>query len=70
MPALSRTRRAGCSIAVERMSAPSAALSVTGAVGSTQITLKPALPKAAAAVSPAMPPPEIRISHFMFMPVS
>ena len=70
MPAASSTRRAGCSIAVERMSAPFAAPSVTGGVGSTQTTLKPAVPKAAAAVKPAMPPPEIKISHAIVMPVS
>jgi hypothetical protein len=35
---------------------------VTGGAGSARITEKPALPKAAAAVSPATPPPEMKMS--------
>ena len=63
MPAAISISRAGCIIAVERMSAPVAARSVMGGVGSTQMTLKPAVPKAAAALRPAIPPPEIRMSQ-------
>src|SRR5690606_7812185 len=61
-PAASSTCREGCRKAVVRRSAPASASSVTGGAGSTQITRNPAEPKAAAAVSPATPPPEIRMS--------
>jgi hypothetical protein len=52
----------GCKKAVLRRSEPSASRAVTGGAGSTQSTEKPARPNRAAAVSPATPPPEIRIS--------
>ena len=61
-PAACKTGMDGCKNAVERWSAPVASRSVTGASGSVQITENPAEPKAAAAVNPATPPPETRIS--------
>ncbi|OIQ72132.1 hypothetical protein GALL_462470 [mine drainage metagenome] len=61
-PAACNTGIEGCRKAVVRRSAPASVSEVTGGVGSTQITRWPALPKAAAALSPATPPPEIRIS--------
>lgn len=61
-PAACSTAIEGCRKAVLRRSEPWAPSSVTGGAGSTQVTECPALPKAAAAISPAMPPPETRIS--------
>jgi len=61
-PAALSTRTEGCRKAVLRRSAPASASEVTGGAGSMQVTRKPAAPKAEAAVSPATPPPQIRIS--------
>ena len=62
-PQRSSRLRAGCNKAVVRRSEPSASRSVTGGAGSRQITRNPAAPNAAAAVSPAGPPPETTMSY-------
>ena len=62
IPAAASVARPGCKIAVVRRSASRSASAVTGGRGSRRVTENPAVPRPAAAASPAGPAPAITIS--------